>query len=105
TGKVIAEYFGDDVSLEEGEWEYPTVNGYTTQRPASLNISASDLNIYINAENVVQLDRSSQEQPVGFVDFMSFQPDEATIEYRGDLEQGSAFYEYMISDWVMFPPQ
>jgi hypothetical protein len=105
TGKVIAEYSGDEVSITQGDWQYPEVNGNTVDRPASLQISAPDLNIFINAESVVQLDRSSQEQPVGFVDFMSFQPDEATIEYKGNIEQGSAFYEYMVSDWVIFPPQ
>jgi len=104
TGKVIAEYSGDEVSITQDDWLYPEVNGKTVERPTSLQISAPDLNISINAESVVQLDRSSQEQPVGFVDFMSFQPDEATIEYKGNIEQGSAFYEYMISDWVIFPP-
>jgi len=104
-GKVIAEYSGKDVSINEGDWTDAEVKGHTVERPASLQISAPDLEISINAESVVQLDRSSQEQPVGFVDFMSFQPDEATIEYSGDLEQGSAFYEYMVSDWVIFPPQ
>ncbi|MDD4249923.1 MAG: hypothetical protein PHT13_12570 [Methanosarcina sp.] len=105
TGKVIAEYSGNEVSITQGDWQYPKVNGNTVERPASLQISAPDLDISINAESVVQLDRSSQEQPVGFVDFMSFQPDEATIEYKGNIEQGSAFYEYMVSDWVIFPLQ
>lgn len=105
TGKVIAEYSGNEVGINQGDWVDAEVNGNTVKRPASLQISAPDLDISINAESVVQLDRSSQEQPVGFVDFMSFQPDEATIKYKGDLEQGSAFYEYMVSDWVIFPPQ
>jgi hypothetical protein len=105
TGKVIAEYSGDEVLINEKGWAYVEVNGHNVERPASVQILAPDLDISINAQSVVQLDRSSQEQPVGFVDFMSFQPDEATIEYKGDFEQGSAFYEYMVSDWVMFPPQ
>lgn len=104
TGKVIAEYSGDEVNINQEDWVYPEVNGKIVERPASLQISAPDLDISINAQSVVQLDRSSMEEPVGFVDFMSFQPDEATIEYKGDLEQGSAFYEYMVSDWVIFPP-
>ena len=59
------------------------------------------LNLSINAESVVQLEESSQPngQPVGFVDFMAFQPDKATIKYKMNLEKGSAFYEYMITDW------
>lgn len=104
-GKVIAEYSGDEVIISESDWTEAKVKEQTVERPASLQISAPDLNISINAESVIQLDRSSQEEPVGFVDFMSFQPDEATIEYRGDLEQGSAFYEYMVSDRVIFPLQ
>lgn len=105
TGKVITEYYGNDVSINEEDWKEAEIDGEVVERPASLQISAPDVNITMNAENVVLLDRSSREQPVGFVDFMSFQPDEATIEYKGDLEQGSAFYEYMVSDWVIFPPQ
>lgn len=105
TGKVIAEYSGDEVSISQGDWVDTKVKGHDVERPASVQISAPDLNISISAQSVIQLDRSSMEQPVGFVDFMSFQPDEATIEYQGDLEQGSAFYEYMISDWVIFPPE
>jgi len=105
TGKVIAEYSGDEVSINQGDWVYPEVNEKTVKRPASVQISAPDLDISISAQSVIQLDRSSMEQPVGFVDFMSFQPDEATIEYKGDLEQGSAFYEYMVSDWAIFPPE
>lgn len=101
-GKVIAEYSGDDVSIKEEDWINEVVNGFTMKRPASIKISAPDLDISINSQSVVQLDKSSQPggQPLGFVDFMSFQPDEATIEYREDFEQGSAFYEYMIPDWV-----
>ena len=102
TGKVIAEYSGDEVSISEEDWVETEVKGHVAKRPASVQISTPDLDIFINARNVVQLDESSQEQPVGFVDFMSFQPDKATIEYKGDLEQGSAFYEYMVSDWVIF---
>lgn len=105
TGKVIAEYSGDELSINEGNWIGAEVDGQVVKRPSSLQILAPGLDISINAESVVQLDRSSREQPVGFIDFMSFQPDEATIEYRGDPEQGSAFYEYMVSDWVVFPSQ
>jgi len=102
TGKVIAEYSGDEVSIKQDGWEQVSINGHDVERPVSVQISASDLDISINAQSVVQLDRSSMEEPVGFVDFMSFQPDEATIEYKGDFEQGSAFYEYMVSDWVIY---
>jgi hypothetical protein len=105
TGKVITEYSGDEVNISQGEWIVAEVKGQAVERPASLQISTPDLNLSITAQSVVQLDRSSQEQPVGFVDFMSFQPDEATVEYKGASEQGSAFYEYMISDWAIFPSE
>lgn len=104
TGKVIAEYSGDEVSVNQGAWVDVKVNEHNMERPSSVQITAPDLNISINAQSVVQLDKSSLPGggPLGFVDFMAFQPDEATIEYKGDLEQGSAFYEYLISDWVIY---
>jgi hypothetical protein len=70
------------------------------KRPSKLEISTSDLNISMNAQSVVQLDDTSLPggQPVGFVDFMAFHPDNATIKYRKNLERGSAFYEYMVTD-------
>ena len=43
----------------------------------------------------------------GFVDFMSFQPDQASLQYRGHrLEWGSSFVEYLVSDLgaLMTPP-
>ncbi|WP_440947752.1 hypothetical protein ACSAZL_05740 [Methanosarcina sp. T3] len=104
TGKVIAEYSGNEVSVNQDGREAVTINGHDVERPSSVQISAPDLDISINAQSVVQLDKSSLPggEPLGFVDFMAFQPDEATIEYKGDLEQGSAFYEYMVTDWVIF---
>jgi len=103
-GQVIKKYTGNDVHVLEKNWVNVEINGTSTKRPSRLEITTSDLNISINSQSVVQLDKSSQPggQPVGFVDFMAFQPDEATIEYKGNLEQGSAFYEYMVSDWSIF---
>lgn len=104
TGKVIEEYSGNEVDILEKDWVDVVINGCSTKRPSRLEISTSDLKISVNAQSVVQLDKSSQPggQPLGFVDFMAFHPDEATIEYKGDLEQGSAFYEYLVSDWSIF---
>ncbi len=34
----------------------------------------------------------------GFVDFMSFQKEGATIRYNGINEEASAFWEYLVSD-------
>jgi hypothetical protein len=100
TGKVIAEYFGDQVTVNEKDWENFVVKDRSVERPSKLEISTPDLNVSINAQSVVQLDETSLPggQPVGFVDFMAFQPDEATIKYRKNLEMGSAFYEYMVTD-------
>ncbi|WP_269850995.1 hypothetical protein [Methanosarcina horonobensis] len=36
TGKVIAEYSGDEVSVDEEEWEYITVKGRTVERLPNL---------------------------------------------------------------------
>jgi len=42
---------------------------------------------------------------MGFVDFMAFQPDGAAIQYNGNIEEGSAFYEYLVTDMgVVLPP-
>lgn len=100
TGKVIAEYSGDEISVDEEEWVNTVVKDRTVKRPSKLEISTSNLNISMNAQSVVQLDDTSLPggQPVGFVDFMAFQPDNATIKYRKNLERGSAFYEYMVTD-------
>jgi len=100
TGRIISEYFGDQVNVDEKNWEYVEVKDRTVKRPSKLEISTPGLDISINAQSVVQLDETSlpNGQSVGFVDFMAFQPDEATIKYRKNLEMGSAFYEYMVTD-------
>ena len=61
--------------------------------------STPDLNVTINAEIVID----SSINPItaiGLVDFMAFQPDDAAIQYNGDIEEGSAFYEYSIAGMV-----
>ncbi|WP_187151758.1 hypothetical protein [Methanosarcina siciliae] len=83
-GKIISEYFGDQVSVDEEEWVNTIIKDRTVKRPSKLEISTPDLDISINAQSVVQLDETSlpNGQSVGFVDFMAFQPDETTIKYR-----------------------
>ena len=97
-GKVLAEYSGDDITITETDWVNETV--YNRKRPSVVTFSTLDdyLNITINAENVVYFDQSKHE-PIGFVDFMAFRPDNATIQYNGNIEAGSAFYEYLVSDY------
>jgi hypothetical protein len=101
TGKLVAEYSGEDVNIDETGWMQIEVNGLNLKRPASIKISAPDVEISIEAQSVVQLDKSSlpEGKPAGFVDFMAFQPETASIKYKDNVEQGSAFYEYMITDW------
>jgi hypothetical protein len=100
TGKIIAEYSGDQVNVDEKDWKDMVVKDRPVKRPSKLEISTPDLNISINAQSVIQLDDTSlpNGQPIGFVDFMAFQPDKATIKYKKNLEMGSSFYEYMVTD-------
>lgn len=101
TGKVIAEYSGDKVNVVEQDWKDVTINDRHVKRPSTLKISTPDLDISMKAQSVVQLDKTSlpNGQPIGFVDFMAFQPDKATIKYKKNVEMGSAFYEYMVTDY------
>jgi predicted secreted hydrolase len=101
TGKVIAEYSGDNVNIVEKDWKNVIVNDRPVKRPSELKISTPDLDVSMKAQNVVQLDKTSlpNGQPIGFVDFMAFQPQKATIKYKGDCEKGTSFYEYMVTDW------
>jgi len=102
-GKVLAEYSGDDITIAETGWINETE--YNRKRPSVTVFSASDLNITINAETVIYFNQSKPDN-IGFVDFMAFQPDGATIQYNGNIEEGSAFYEYLVSDIgaMLFPP-
>jgi len=103
TGKVIAEYSGDEVSINETDWENQVAQGVTVKRPGALEVTAPRLRINVEAKSVVQFDAASYpENLLGFIDFMAFQPCTASIEYEGDIEHGSAFYEYMITDWGAF---
>jgi len=100
-GKVLAEYSGEDITITETGWEYESE--YTRYRPSVVTFSTSDLNITLNPENVIYFNQSKPFN-IGFVDFMAFQPDGATIQYKGNIEEGSAFYEYLVSDWgVIYP--
>ncbi|WP_440955140.1 hypothetical protein ACSAZK_16670 [Methanosarcina sp. Mfa9] len=103
TGKVIAEYSGEELDIVETEWVDLDVKNVSVRRPGALNVMASGLQINVEAQSVVQFDAASYpEDHVGFIDFMAFQPCTASIEYEGDIEHGSAFYEYMITDWGAF---
>jgi hypothetical protein len=98
TGKVLAEYSGDEIMIIETDWINEAV---LRKRPATVLFSTPNLNVTVNAENVINFQGFN---PIignaGFVDFMAFQPDNATIQYNGDIEEGSAFYEYSITGRV-----
>jgi hypothetical protein len=100
-GKVLAEYSGDDITIIEPDWI--DESEYNRRRPSVTVFSAPDLNITINAENLIYFNQSRPDN-IGFVDFMAFQPDGATIQYKGNIAEGSAFYEYLVSDLgVIYP--
>ncbi len=101
-GKVLAEYSGDDITITETDWI--NESEYSRKRPSVIEFSASDLNITINAETVIYFNYSKPTTDAGFFDFMAFQPNNAKIQYKGNIEEGSAFYEYLVSDWgVIYP--
>jgi len=105
-GKVLAEYSGDNITIIEPEPYWIIEGDYSRKRPSMVTFLTSDLNITLNAENVINFNQSDPDptNPIGFVDFMAFQPDGATIQYKGNMEEGSAFYEYLVSDLgVIYP--
>jgi hypothetical protein len=100
TGKVLAEYSGDEITITETNW----INeGVLIKRPATVIYSTPDLNVTINAEIVINSRGSNPiTARVGLVDFMAFQPYAAVIQYNDNIEEGCAFYEYFSSGWVHY---
>ncbi len=94
--KVIAEYAADEITISETGW----VNepAFNRKRPSTVVFSTPDLKVALNAESVINFNRSSPSNLAGFVDFMAFQPGNASLKYNGDMEKGSAFFEYLVSD-------
>jgi len=99
-GKIIAEYSGEEIAITEpDDWYDQTANNDDIRRrPSMVEFSTQDLNVIIEPKSVVFFDRSDYDY-TGFFDFMCFQPDDAKIQYNGKIEQGSAFYEYLVSDF------
>lgn len=98
-GKVLAEYEADQISIMQTEWTDESQFG--KKRPKIVVFSTPDLNVKVYAQSLVYFNRTVPSNR-GFVDFMAFQPDEATIQYKGKIENGSAFFEYMVSDGGSF---
>ena len=106
-GKIIAEYSGEEIIITEqpddlDDWHNQTPDYWNIRkRPSKVVFSTQDLTVKIEPESVVYFDRSNEPEafgPIGYFDFICFQPDEAEIQYNGKIEQGSAFYEYLVSD-------
>ena len=99
TGKVLAVYSADEITITETGW----INeGFKGKRPSMVVFSTPDLNVTVNAESVIDFRRSNPTTArFGFIDFMAFQPDNAAIQYRGNVEKGSAFYEYLITGRII----
>jgi len=95
-GKVIAEYSGDEITITENGWINEAE--FYRKRPSVVAFSTSDLNVTLNATAVAYFDQSDPINATGFVDFMAFQPDGAAIQYKGNIEEGSAFCEYLVTD-------
>jgi hypothetical protein len=95
-GKVLAEYSADEISIIETDWT--DESQFNRKRPKMVVFSTPDLNVNVNARSLVYFNSTNPSEKSGFVDFMAFQPDDATIQYNGNIESGSAFYEYLVSD-------
>lgn len=94
-GKVLAEYSADKISIIQTDWV--AESQFNRKRPETVIFSTPDLNVNVNAQSLVYFNRANPSNS-GFVDFMAFQPNDATIQYKGNIESGSAFYEYLVSD-------
>ncbi len=102
-GKILAEYSGDEITITETGWINET--DYNRKRPSVVVFSTPDLNVTVNPETVVYYNQSDPANTIGFVDFMAYQPDGAAIQYHSDIEEGSAFHEYLVTDMgVVWPP-
>ena len=101
-GTVLAEYSADEITITESDWL--NESEFNRKRPSRVVFSTRDRNVTVSAEIVIDFTRSDPTNAAGFVDFMAFQPDNAAIQYNGNIEAGSAFYEYLVSDMGVITP-
>jgi hypothetical protein len=96
-GRVIAEYSGDQVTVIETDWM--DEGEFNRKRPATVTYVTSEWNVTVNAESVAYFNQTLPGD-AGFVDFMAFEPDSATITRKNwnVVQKGSAFNEYLVSD-------
>jgi hypothetical protein len=96
-GKVLAEYSADEITITETDWR--DESEFNRKRPNTVAFSTPDLDVTVNAKTLVYFNFSNPAiDNSGLVDFIAFQPDNAAIQYNGNIEKGSAFYEYFVSD-------
>ena len=103
-GKVIAEYSGDEVKINESDWINEST--YNRKRPSKTTVSTDDGTVVSIGTELVNYFDTPADEPIGFVDFMSYQPSSALIQYKGKkkTETGSSFSEYLVSDYgVIYP--
>ncbi|MHC1575642.1 MAG: hypothetical protein ACXQTY_07580 [Candidatus Methanogasteraceae archaeon] len=96
-GRVIAEYSGDQVTIIETDWI--DEGEFGRKRPATVTYVTPRWDVAVNAESVAYFNQTLSGY-AGFVDFMAFDPDSATItrKNRNVIQKGSAFTEYLVSD-------
>nr|QNO48576.1 hypothetical protein CJINKJJD_00009 [Methanosarcinales archaeon ANME-2c ERB4] len=96
-GRVIAEYSGDQITVIETDWIGE--DDFGRKRPATVTYVTSGWNVTVNTESVAYFNQTLPGY-AGFVDFMAFEPDSATItrKNRNVIQKGSAFNEYLVSD-------
>jgi hypothetical protein len=99
---VRAEYSADEITITESDWL--NESEFNRKRPSNVVFSTLDRNVTVSAEITIYFTRSDPKNATGFVDFMAFQPDNAAIQYNGNVESGSAFYEYLVSDRGVITP-
>jgi len=96
SGRVLAEYSGDDINITELNWIDEL--GFNMMRPQNVILSTLDGTVVsVSADNMHYFD-TPYEEPTGFVDFMAYQFEGSQIQYRGTNEIGSSFFEYMVTD-------
>jgi hypothetical protein len=96
SGRVVARYSGDQVTVTETDWtEEPS---YRRRRPLTTVYSAGDVTVTVHAEEMLPFNTADPVRRNGFVDFMSHERNRSRIE-RGPLaESGSSFFEYLVTE-------
>jgi len=96
TGRVIAEYSGDDVAVIESDWvEEPAQR---RRRPLTTVYAAGDVRVTVRGEQTIRFDTADPATLTGFVDFMSHEWETSTIERGSQTQGGDGFFEYLVTE-------